>query len=114
MKKNPELAEIKKVLIIRLDKVGDLIASTPAIQGIRTSLPVAEISLLTRPYTNSLLQGWTVIDNIICYDPCWGMHKKIAFIRQMRASKYDLVVVMAPKMGRLLSGLVERGKSAPG
>ena len=91
-------SKIQRVLIIRIDKVGDLIVSTPAILGIRESLPHARLTLLTQPYNAAVLQGWHVLDEIQVYDRGWSRWKKWLFVKQLRAVQYDLCVVMSPKM----------------
>lgn len=58
---------IKKILIIRLDRIGDVILSTPAIRAVRQTFPQAEISLLIKGYTKDLLVANPNIDRLLIY-----------------------------------------------
>lgn len=46
---------IKKILIIRNDRIGDMILSTPAIRAVRQGFPNAQIHLLASRYTKDLV-----------------------------------------------------------
>jgi heptosyltransferase-2 len=59
--------EIKKILIIRLDRIGDVILSTPAIRALRLSFPEAKIHLLIQAYTKDLLVNNPNIDRLLVY-----------------------------------------------
>lgn len=89
-------AKIKKVLIIRIDKVGDLLLSTPAIRSVRDALPHAEITLLAAPYNASVLEGWDALDKITVYDRSWPTPQKKGFAANLRREKYDLCLVLSP------------------
>jgi ADP-heptose:LPS heptosyltransferase len=95
-KSAPDLSGVRKVLIIRIDKVGDLLLSTPAIRCIREALPGARIDLLAAPYNSAVLAGWDALDNILVYDRKWPESEKRAFTSKLRQEKYDLCVVLSP------------------
>ncbi len=116
-------AEVQKVLIIRIDKVGDLLLSTPAIRSIRDSLPGAELTLLAAPYNASVLEGWDALDKIMVYDRSWPSHKKRAFAANLGRQSYDMCVVLSPvscayhlakKTGaRVRAGILYSGRIIP-
>ncbi len=60
-----EKDNIKKILIIRIDRIGDLILSTPAIKTVRESFPDAEISLMVREYTRELVVDNPYVDKVL-------------------------------------------------
>lgn len=70
--------KIKRILIIRLDRIGDMVLSTPAFNAVRTKFPDAAITLLLRPYTKDLVINNKSIDKIITFD-------KYHIIRTLRA-----------------------------
>ncbi len=90
--------DIKKILIIRLDHIGDLALSLPAIYAIRRLYPEAEISLLVAPWSAELASMITGIDNIIVSPAPWfdraknpiPWHRLIKLMRRLRAERYDL------------------------
>ena len=44
-------ARPRKILIIRIDRLGDMVLSAPAIRAVRSTFPESEIHLLAAPYT---------------------------------------------------------------
>ena len=40
---------VKRILAVRLDNLGDVLVTTPAIHAIKTSFPDVKLSLLTSP-----------------------------------------------------------------
>ena len=63
-----EPARVKKVLVIRLDKVGDLILSTPVFENLKHNLPGVKISVLVRKYNAGVLKGNPFVDEILVYE----------------------------------------------
>jgi len=87
---------IKKILVIRLDRVGDLILSTPFFRNLRDRFPGAEISAVVPPYTTDVLEGNPSVDRII---PFAGKHtpKEIhAFTRPLAAAHPDCAIALSP------------------
>ncbi len=54
-----------RVLIIRVDRIGDLILSTPAIRAVRETFPKAQIHLLVNVYTKDLVLHNPYIDRLL-------------------------------------------------
>lgn len=63
----PENGEIKKILIIRNDRHGDVVLSTPFMQEVRDQFKNAHIAVLLQKQTAGLLQEADFIDEIIEY-----------------------------------------------
>jgi len=57
--------QIKRILIIRLDGIGDLVLSIPAIKALRRRFPLAHITLMTTETTQDLLKGASYINEVI-------------------------------------------------
>jgi lipopolysaccharide heptosyltransferase II len=62
---------VGKVLVVRLDNLGDLLMTTPAIAAIRHSLPSVHITLLASPSGAAVAQHVPVIDDVIAFDAPW-------------------------------------------
>lgn len=95
------LPNIKKILIIRVDGIGDLLNATPAIALLKESYPSAEITVLARPLNAPVLIGNPDVDRILIFDRP-GKHRGIAaqlqFYRQLRRERFQLVVAMQTAM----------------
>jgi ADP-heptose:LPS heptosyltransferase len=53
------------VVLSRLDRVGDLILSTPAIASVRRSWPDAHVTIVCSPYNASVVEGNPDVDAIV-------------------------------------------------
>ncbi|MFW6129666.1 MAG: glycosyltransferase family 9 protein [Atribacterota bacterium] len=82
--KKIEKKNIKKILVIRLDRIGDLILTIPAIRAIRETYPGADIDLLIKEYTLPLVKNNPDIDKIIIYK------------KQDLKKEYDLAIAFHP------------------
>lgn len=61
----------RRLLAIRLDNLGDVLVTTPAIHAIKTSLPGVELSLLVSPVGAQVARLNPDIDEVIVYEAPW-------------------------------------------
>src|SRR6266702_7999292 len=61
----------QRILAIRLDNLGDVLVTTPAIHAIKASLPTIELSLLTSPVGAQVARLNPDIDEVIVYEAPW-------------------------------------------
>ncbi|MFO8052726.1 MAG: lipopolysaccharide heptosyltransferase II [Candidatus Omnitrophota bacterium] len=91
--------KIKRILIVRTDRLGDVILSTPVIKNLRKSYPNSHIAFICRPYTKSVLAGNPYLDELIVYDK-YGKQKKLLstlkFALNLRKKKFDLALILHP------------------
>ncbi|MEQ8186742.1 MAG: glycosyltransferase family 9 protein [Candidatus Eremiobacterota bacterium] len=59
---------IKKILLVKLDHIGDVILGLPAIKILRRKFPDSHITVLCGPWAKPLLETVKEIDNIICFN----------------------------------------------
>jgi len=87
---------IKKILVIRLDRIGDLVCSLPVAQVLKSNYPCASVSFMTTPYTKDLVMGNRNIDEVIVYDRRMGFFEKIKFFKRLRNSGFDTAIILSP------------------
>ena len=88
-------SDIKKILIIRTDRIGDIVLSTPALAALRRRFPEAEIDYVVPGKYASLLncyQGWNAIYKADVENP--EQLKKLG--RELRERRYDVAFVQHP------------------
>ncbi len=89
----------KKILIMRTDKLGDVILSTPVIENLRIAFKHSHIAFLCRPYTKDVIKENPYLDEVIIYDK-YGKHKSllatIKFALGLRAQKFDWALILHP------------------
>ena len=96
---------MKRILIIEVNWIGDVLFTTPAIRAIRENNPGAFIAAMVVPRCVEMLEGNPHINEIIIYDEA-GAHKglfgKLAFVRQVKAMGFDIAVSFHRSMTRML------------
>jgi histidinol-phosphate phosphatase family protein len=95
-------AVVTKVLAVRLDSVGDVILTGPALRLLRAGLPAdGELDLLASPAGAAAGRLLPEVDDVLVIDPPWeGQHpaavdpvKISALIDELRDRRYDEVVI---------------------
>lgn len=92
---------IRNIAVIRLDRVGDLILTTPALAVLRKNFPSATISAIVSPYTKEVLDGNRSIDEIITvgddsYTKPFSVFSAFSAGRLLRDKKFDIAIVFSP------------------
>jgi lipopolysaccharide heptosyltransferase II len=64
----------RRVLAVRLDNLGDVLMTTPALAAIRQSLPGARLSLLTSSVGAAVAACVREVDEVITFDAPWVKH----------------------------------------
>lgn len=95
----PDLGSVKKVLVVKLRHLGDVLLASPVFSNIKSMLPHAEIDAYIWKEAEPVLQGNPAISNIHLYDRKWKktsrwkrIKKELALLRQIRKKKYDLII----------------------
>lgn len=99
IKKNKPLGEVKNILVIRVDHIGDVITTIPSLRALRKAFPNAKISVMVRSLTKELLVNCPYINELIIYNPPWyrgeknfNILKNIRFLRNLRKRNFDLAI----------------------
>lgn len=79
-------SEIKRILFLRHDRIGDMVLSTAALKALRRSYPGAKVTVLASERNYEILKHNPNIDEVLTYK---GV---IRFIREIRPRQYDLVI----------------------
>ena len=92
-------SKIKRILIVRTDRIGDVILSTPVIKAARQAFPQAYIAVMVRPYTKDIVISNPYLDEVIIYDK-YGIHKSwratLKFGLNLRRKRFDLALILHP------------------
>lgn len=96
-----EWQSARNILCVRLDTLGDVLMTTPALRGIKESLPASRVTLLTSPRGAEPARYIPEIDDMIIYESPWMKASPVrpdscydrAMINQVRAGGFDAAVI---------------------
>jgi lipopolysaccharide heptosyltransferase II len=100
-------APIHRILVIRVDLLGDLVFSVPTFAALRAAFPSAQIDVLVLPYTAQILSDLPAVDRVHTLDVNryrrpFGraeLQHLVDTIRSLRAQRYDLAVSLSGIVG---------------
>lgn len=84
--------DIQKILFIRIDRIGDLVLSTPALRAIKQAFPHAQLTVLASPANCSVLSNNPYVDQVIIYDHRQKLGEKLCCLRELRKYSFDLAI----------------------
>lgn len=85
-------SKIKKVLLISLSNIGDVILTFPVIDILREEFPQAEISVVVGPKAETLLKGNPHLKEIFIFDKKQPSLKTVKWVKALRERAFDVVV----------------------
>jgi ADP-heptose:LPS heptosyltransferase len=78
---------MKRILVIKLRYLGDVVLSTPIFPLLRNHFPDAKITFLVNPGTANVLQGNPYLDEVWVL-PRQSWWQQLKFIRRLRAARF--------------------------
>lgn len=92
---------VSRVLCVRLDTLGDVLMTTPAIRALKTSHARPHVTLLTSGAGAGIAALVPEIDDVIVYDAPWlkatppraNARPDVAMIQRLRAGRFDAAVI---------------------
>ncbi len=113
-------AEIRRIAIIKLDHIGDVILSIPAIANLRASFPQAHIAMVVKSSSELVARYIPYVDEILCYDARYfdrsrggkmlDLSRGMRFAREMRNREFDLIVDLRGSFASLLFAMIAKSE----
>jgi heptosyltransferase-2 len=89
----------RRILVVRLDRLGDVILSTPVAQALREHFPHAFIAMMVRPPCREAVEGHPALSEVLLYDK-EGAERSVGgtlrFARRLRRYEFDTALVLHP------------------
>jgi heptosyltransferase-1 len=98
-------ADPERILVVRLDNIGDVLLSEPAIRALQERFPHADIDVIAGKGGRAILASHPAIRSFIAYDAPWHaawrggsvdwrgeLPALLRAMKEMRRNKYDLAV----------------------
>ena len=97
-------AEPRRILLLRLERIGDLLMALPAIADVRALAPAAEIHLAVGSWNRSLAGAIRGVDRVLVADASWlareragdGLTELLRAARRWGRQSYDLAINFEP------------------
>jgi heptosyltransferase I len=108
----------RRVLIVLLGAIGDVVRALPLLGRIRKAWPNAHISWAVEPKSSAILEHHPWLDDVIMYDRTHAPWTFPSFLRRVRKGRFDLVIDLQRHLKSgftsLISGAPDRyGFAAP-
>lgn len=118
--RNKRLSNIKKILVLRLDHIGDLMLSMPCLSSLRTSFPTSYIDIVINSTTKPIAEMIPYVNNVTCYDAkffdrtgkvkAFDLVRAIEFVKRVRSKKYDLILDLRGSLMTVLLAVMAKAK----
>lgn len=94
----------QRILVLRLERIGDLLMTLPALADLQTFAPGAEIDLVVGSWNVDVARAIVAVSRVISLDAAWlsredgglGVLSLAGAARRWRASPYDLAINFEP------------------
>ncbi len=93
------MSTAKRILLVRPDRIGDVVLATPLIRAIRDMLPNSYLGVMVRPYARDVLLGNPRLNTILLDDPTGDDAGASGFLRQvatLRKHRFDTALLLLP------------------
>jgi lipopolysaccharide heptosyltransferase II len=100
----------RRVLIVLMGAIGDVIRALPLLQRIRRAWPDAYIGWAIEPKSEPLIRGHRALDKLIIYERAFAPWTFVPFLRKIQSEHFDLVLDL---QRHLKSGLISIFSGAP-
>ena len=87
---------MKKILIIRLSSLGDIVLTQSAVKAVRDDFPDAKIHYLTKRVFSSIVEMFECVDEIHYWE------EKYTLLTNLRKLKFDLAIDLHSKLNTFL------------
>lgn len=95
----PDLRQVKRLLVIKLRHLGDVLLASPVFSQLKKVLPQAQIDAYIWKEAKPMLEGHSGIADFILYDRKWKIlpfaqriGKELTLLGEIREKKYDLIL----------------------
>ncbi len=91
--------DLQRILLIRTDRIGDVVLTAPMASILKREYPQAEIVFMARRYTAAILEYHRDIDHVLVYDP-EGKHRgwkgHLALAGELQSWHFDIAFLFYP------------------
>jgi len=106
--------EPKNILIVRTDRIGDLVLTLPLAGLIKKQFPNSKVSFLVRDYTKNIVNNHPFIDEVLVFKEVNGNSSLFSNINLIKQKNFDSCIVVYPRFKISLIVFLSRVKNRIG
>lgn len=91
-----EKEKVKKILVIRIDHLGDVICSMPFIKALRENFINAQLDMIVSSATQQALHKSSLIHELILFNPGYSKLETSHLVKFLKNRKYDIAIALSP------------------
>lgn len=96
--------QIRRILLITLTNVGDIVLTTPVVSALKKELPHARLDIMVGPHGKDMFIKDPRIFKVVVYDKHIPMAHKRRLVQKLKRTHYDLVVDLKNTLFPMLIG----------
>jgi heptosyltransferase-2 len=85
------------ILVVRTDRIGDVILTLPVVTELHRNFPTAAISMLLREYTRDVAETQRGLNAVLTYDRAEKLKSLFEMLGELRRARFDAAVVAYPR-----------------
>jgi lipopolysaccharide heptosyltransferase II len=98
-----ELRDLSRILVVRLDNIGDMVMTGPALRALRKAYPTADITMLASPAGQQVTPFLPWIDNVIAWRAVWqdisknavlNPHRELRLVEMLKNRHFDAALIL--------------------
>jgi ADP-heptose:LPS heptosyltransferase len=102
-------SQVRRILVVRKDNIGDVLCTTPALRALRRAFPGAHLAILVSRHCRAVVERNPDVDDVFTYtkakhDSRWFgvpvLWQLMWVLRELRARRFDLVIAMGRPCSR--------------
>jgi heptosyltransferase-2 len=102
--------QLKRILIIRLGSMGDVLLTTPLIRMVKSRYPEAKIDFLVKKAYESLLRTNRHLNRLLLFSPEKGLPEIRRIIQRIRETGYDAIIDLQVNLRSFIFRILSGGK----
>lgn len=95
----PQAKDYSRILVVRTDRIGDVLLSTPVLKALRDKYPEAYIAMMVSPYAKDIVEANPNLDKVIIFDKDTkhrGWLRSYKFAMNLKKQNFDLAIILHP------------------
>jgi heptosyltransferase-1 len=91
-RQRPDPAGLRKILLVRLRRIGDVAMTAPAVALLKKSLPQASLTYLVEEPFRRLVEGLPGVDRVLAVPAKQNRREFLKLLRSVRRERFDAVL----------------------